>query len=125
MKRLIGVLSMVLLLLIGSVAAMWFLADTRDEIKEMTEEARGMIAKQDAEALEKQAKKMSAFIEGRHPILSLYVRHDLLDTLEMYITSLIAQAESGDTDVSILLAQIDFTLNHIYERELPDWNNLL
>lgn len=122
MGLMLGILTLLLLL---SIAATAYAADTRDILLTMTEEARAYIEQEDAQALYLQAEKMSAFVEGRQAVLSLYVRHDELEKLEVQLISLTAQARSGDTDVSILLAQIDFIANHIYERELPEINNLL
>lgn len=125
MKRMCLMLGVLAVLLALSLTAIRFAADTRDTLFAMTEEARGYIAQKDAEGLYLHAKKMSAFVEGRQPILSLYVRHDELEKLETQLISLIAQARSGDTDVSILLAQIEFIANHICEREVPQLDNVL
>lgn len=125
MKRVSLMLGILALLLLLAVAGVLFAADTRDTLFQMSAEAAALIEQDDADALYRQAQKMSAFVEGRQSILSLYVRHDELEKLQTQLVSLEAQAKSGDTDVSIILAQIEYLANHIYERELPGIDNLL
>lgn len=117
----LGILSV---LLFSSFGGMAFAADTSAKMQELLGEAQVYADGKDSEALAKQAEKMSAFIEDRQGILRLYVRRGELEQLEADLICLEAQARSGDTDVSILLAQIGYTADHIYEREKFTLKNL-
>lgn len=124
MKRIVLIIGILCMLAALSLGGMVFAADTSSGMREMLTEAQTYADRKDSEALLKQAEKMSAFVEGRQRILRLYVRRSELEQLEADLICLQAQARSGDTDVSILLAQIGYMAEHIYEREKLTVKNL-
>lgn len=125
MKRLFVILLILALILSVAAGGVVYAENTCEELVSMTEEARRLSDAEDVAALALQAEKMSAFLEGRHLILSLYVRHDELEKLTVHLLTLCAQTKAGSTDVQTTLAQVSFMAQHIYERELPNLDNLL
>ncbi|MCI5923224.1 MAG: DUF4363 family protein [Oscillospiraceae bacterium] len=125
MKRLFIIVQILTLILFVAVSGVVYARNTCEELVSMTEEAKRLSDAEDAAALALQAEKMSAFLEGRHLILSLYVRHDELEKLTVHLLTLCAQSKAGSTDVQTTLAQVSFMAQHIYERELPNLDNLL
>jgi len=125
MKRLCVILLILALILSVAAGGVFYAKDTCEKLLDMTEEAKRLSDADEAAALALQAEKMSAFLEGRHLILSLYVRHDELEKLTVHLLNLCAQSEAGSTDVQTTLAQVSFMAQHIYERELPNLDNLL
>ena len=124
MKRMVLMLGILAVLVLSSLGGMAFAADTSEQMRGLLDKAQEYADRKDSELLLKQAEKMSAFIEGRQGVLRLYVRRGELEQLEADLICLKAQARSGDTDVSILLAQIGFTADHIFEREKLTVKNL-
>ncbi len=69
--------------------------------------------------------RMSAYFHSRHPILSLYARHDELDTLDTCLTIAAKQVAVKKLDMAaVTLSEINLAANRIYERELPNFHNL-
>lgn len=125
MKRLYVILAILGVILLTALAGVFYAKDTCSTLLSMTEEAQKLCEREDAELLYQQAEKMSAFLESRHLILSLYVRHDELEKLTLHLSDLCAKTKSGDIQVAVTLSQITFMSRHIYERELPNLDNLL
>lgn len=125
MKRLFAILLILVLILSVAIGGVVYAKNTCEELVSMTEEAERLSDAEDTAALALQAEKMSAFLEGRHLILSLYVRHDELEKLTVHLLTLCAQTKAGSTEVQTTLAQVSFMAQHIYERELPNLDNLL
>lgn len=125
MKRMCVILFILAFILCVAAGGVFYAKYTCEQMVAMTEEAEQLSEERDVEALLSQAKKMSAFLESRHLILSLYVRHDELEKLTTHLLDLYAQAEAGDAEVHTVLVQIAFMARHIYERELPNLDNLL
>ena len=124
MKRLVAVFILLTVLIVLSFGGKAFVKETRDELIELADKAKEAALSNDAKELLKYAEKMSAFFEDRHSVLSLYVRHDELEKLSAQLLSLLKQAELEDMDIGLTLAQIVFTADHIYERELFSIDNL-
>ena len=96
-----------------------------DEFEAETLRGQAACRQKDAAALEKTAAELQSLWEKREGFLSFYVHHDDLDRLEMGLVSLSAHIENESFENAFsALEQLRFQASHIYQRELPGWNNL-
>lgn len=125
MGRLITI-GIILTAILGlSLGGLNYARGLRDEFEAETLRGQAACRQKDAAALEKTAAELQALWEKREGFLSFYVHHDDLDRLEMGLVSLSAHIENESFENAFsALEQLRFQASHIYQRELPGWNNL-
>ncbi len=125
MGRLITI-GIILTAILGlSLGGLNYARGLRDEFDAETLRGQAACRQKDAAALEKTAAELQSLWEKREGFLSFYVHHDDLDRLEMGLVSLSAHIENESFENAFsALEQLRFQASHIYQRELPGWNNL-
>lgn len=125
MGRLITI-GIILTAILGlSLGGLSYARGLRDEFEAETLRGQAACRQKDAAALEKTAAELQSLWEKREGFLSFYVHHDDLDRLEMGLVSLSAHIENESFENAFsALEQLRFQASHIYQRELPGWNNL-
>ena len=125
MGRLITI-GIILTAILGlSLGGLNYARGLRDEFEAETLRGQAACRQKDAAALEKTAAELQSLWEKREGFLSFYVHHDDLDRLEMGLVSLSAHLENESFENAFsALEQLRFQASHIYQRELPGWNNL-
>lgn len=126
MKRLIAISAIMLLILGLSFAGMWYAHQTQDFYQELIADGQELCEAEDGPALAKLAERMEEDWEQRQAFLSLYVRHDEIEKMSVNIVILKGHAINGSFEsASVTLCQMSFAAEHIYQRELPNLNNIL
>lgn len=126
MSRAITVASIMVLILAMSFGGIWYSHEVREEFRSLIAEAHSLAADGDSEGLGRHTEQMRARWEEREAILSFYVRHDLLEQMTQYLINLKGYAATETlASAQVTLEQMQFLAEHIYERELPNWNNVL
>ena len=125
MGRLITI-GIILTAILGlSLGGLNYARGLREEFEAETLRGQAACRQKDAAALEKTAAELQSLWEKREGFLSFYVHHDDLDRLEMGLVSLSAHIENESFENAFsALEQLRFQASHIYQRELPGWNNL-
>ena len=125
MGRLITI-GIILTAILGlSLGGLNYARGLRDEFEAETLRGQAACRQKDAAALEKTAAELQSLWEKREGFLSFYVHHDDMDRLEMGLVSLSAHIENESFENAFsALEQLRFQASHIYQRELPGWNNL-
>lgn len=125
MKRLIAISAIMLLIFGLSFAGMWYARQTQEFYQQLIEEGQKFCESEDAAALTTLAEQMEEDWEKRQSILSLYVRHDEIEKMSIDIVILKGHAVNGSFEsASVTLSQMEFAAEHIYQRELPNLNNI-
>lgn len=125
MSRLVIVAVIITLILALSLSGVYYAKDTKVQLFELADVAIEQCKEEDAAELISSAKKMSAFFESRHGFLSFFVRHDEIEKMEADLVSLVSYSQLKSFDNAYFcLNHIRYTINHIYNRELPNWDNL-
>ena len=126
MKRLITVIGILVLVSGLSLCGIFYAGQTRQEMYSLISEAQALCDKKDSRSLVRLSDEMIDLWEKKQTILSLYVRHDELEKMSVYLVSLKGDAEKEIFEgASVTLEQMVFLADHIYQREMPNMNNLL
>lgn len=125
MSRLITISIIVILIIALSISGIFFAKNTKEKFYYHCNSAVESCNTQNSDRLLESAKKMSALFESRHGFLSFFVRHDEIERLETLIISLLSYAKTSSYESAVnCIYQIEFLINHIYVREIPNLDNL-
>lgn len=125
MTRLITITGIILAILGLSICGIYYAKETKIQLNKLIDIALVQCENEDLQGLEESAKKMSAFFESRHCFLSFFVRHDEIEKIDTDLVSLLSYTKlSAFESVQICLNQIQFMIDHIYYKELPNIENL-
>ena len=125
MSRLITIISILVAVIIISITGIFYTDNMRDELSEISENALKNCSEKDSHQLMENVNRLSSLWESRQPVLSLYVRHDELESVSNHLVGLFAHAKNNDFDnASVELYKFKFMLNHIYNREVPSIDTL-
>lgn len=125
MNRLITIGVIITLILAFSFWGIYYARDTADTYHTMIKQAEILSSKQDTGALLKLANKMDRMWSKREILLSFYVRHDDLDKMGVNLSVLKSHIGNKDyKNINLILQQLDYVAEHIYEKELLNLNNL-
>lgn len=108
-----------------SVASLFHLKDTSQEFLEIILLAEQACLDKDTVLLTKYTDELWTLINARHSVLSLYISHEEIEKIESTVIILQSYAITETFDGALAcLKQLYFTTNHMYERELLNWNNI-
>lgn len=125
MDRLLIISCVLIGTIILSIASLFHLKDTSEQFTELILLAEQSCLDGDVEKLEKYTKAMSNLIKDRHSILSLYISHEEIEKIESTLIILESYVITETLDGALAcLKQLYFTTNHMYERELLNWDNI-
>lgn len=125
MDRLIIISTILIGVIIMSIASLFHLKDTSELFSELILKAEESCISGDVEGLEQYTKAMSNLIEERHSLLSLYISHEEIEKIENDIIVLESYVTLGAYEGALAcLKQLYFTTNHLYERELLNLDNI-
>lgn len=125
MNRLIIISSIIVGILILSIVSLIHLKDTSEIFAELILNAEESCLNEDIINLKKYTNAMSNLINDRHSILSLYISHEEIEKIESTIIVLESYVITKTFDGALAcLKQLYFTTNHMYERELLNWDNI-
>ncbi len=125
MSRLITIISILITIIIISIISIWYTDNTRDILGEVSEIAIENCKIRDNQQLINNINRLSTLWESRQPVLSLYVRHNELESVSNHLVGLMAHAKNNDFDNAYVeLCKLKFMLNHIYNREVPSIDSL-
>lgn len=111
--------------IILSIVSLFHLKDTSEIFADLIISAETSCLNEDIISLELYTKKMSNLIKDRHSLLSLYISHDEIEKIESTIIVLESYVITQTFDGALAcLKQLYFTTNHMYERELLNWDNI-
>lgn len=126
MGRIVTTGSILLLILALSLNGIWYAAQTREEMNAKIAEAEEWSRRQDQAELLRLVDALELLWKERESFLSFYVRHDEIEKMNTSLVNLRTYAEESAFDsVIVILEQMEFMTGHIYERELPNLDNLL
>ena len=125
MTRLITTLCMVGIMISLSIWGIYYAKDTQIQLDTLIDMALAQCVNEDSANLHQSVEKMSAFFTSRHSNLSFFVKHDEVDKINTNLLSLstYAKADSFENAYSCLL-HIRYTMDHIYNKELPTLDTL-
>lgn len=125
MKRLVTI-GVILAGILGlSLWGLRYARGLRDEFAAGTLRGQEACRREDAAALAEEMDTLQGIWEEREGFLSFYVSHEELERLETGLVSLSAYTASGSfRKAYAVLEQLRFQADHIYQRELPTWDNL-
>lgn len=125
MDRLVIISTILVGIIIMSIASLFHLKDTSELFAELIILAEESCIQEDFISLQKHTKAMSDLINDRHSLLSLYISHEEIEKIESTIIILesyvVLEAYEG---ALACLKQLFFTTNHLYERELLNLDNV-
>lgn len=125
MNRLIIISCILTGTIILSIASLFHLKDTSEIFSELILLAEESCLNEDIEGLAQYTQTMSDLINDRHSILSLYVSHEEIEKIESTIIILQSYVITQTYDGALAcLKQLYFNTNHMYERELLNWDNI-
>lgn len=125
MSRLVTICTIILLIVALSITGIFYARDVKTDFDVMIQEALDACEKEDQQALLAKAGEMFDHWENREGFLSFYVRHDEIEKMSTHLVSLQGYAEQEAYDSAHLsLRQMEFMVDHIYNRELPNMDNL-
>lgn len=126
MSRLITTISIILSIILLSLGGICYIKQTKSEAIALTDEAIELCRQKNQAELEIKIKKLVALWESKQLVLSLYVRHDEMERIDNLLVIITAYTENESFESACVeLHQLQFMLDHIYQRELPNLNNLL
>lgn len=125
MERLITILCILIGIIGLSIGGIAYASDTKEKISADIEISLTACLNKDITTLREKSKAMSDFIEERHGVLSLYVRHDEIEKLENLLVRLNCYSKISDLDdAAVTLMEAQFMAEHILLRELPSAHNV-
>ena len=125
MKRVPVAVAILLLFLCVATLGIVYAKSTCTTMSEYAKTAQQYCEENNAADAAETINRMSAYFESRHPVLSLYARHDELETLDTNLVVVTEQVAVENLSLAaVTLSEINFMVNHIYERELPGFHNL-
>lgn len=125
MDRLLIISCILIGTIILSIASLFHLKDTSEQFCELILLAEESCLDGDIERLDFYTQAMSDLIKERHSLLSLYVSHEEIEKIESTIIILESYVITETLDGALAcLKQLYFTTNHMYERELLNWDNI-
>ncbi len=126
MGRLITIGLILLGILALSLGGIWYAGQTRAQMDTLIEQAIEAATAKKQEELLRLTDSLQQLWEGRETFLSFYVRHDEIEKMNTELVSLRSFAEISAYDSAYaVLYQMKFMSGHIYEREIPNLDNLL
>lgn len=124
-SRLITICTIILLIIALSITGIFYARDVKMDFDALIGQAMESCENESQERLLAQAKMMSELWEKKEGFLSFYVRHDEIEKMSTHLVSLRGYAENEAYDSAYLsLRQMEFMVDHIYNRELPNMDNL-
>lgn len=125
MDRLLIITCILIGTIILSIASLFHLKDTSQQFFVLIEKAEESCLNHDIINLQKYSNALSDLLNDRHSILSLYVSHEEIEKIESNIIILQSYVITQTFDGALAsLKQLHFTTNHMYERELLNFNNI-
>lgn len=117
------------IVLIGTIAlsitSLFHLKDTSNEFLEIILLAEQACLDKDTILLRKYTDELWELVNAKHSLLSLYVSHDEIEKIESTVIILQSYSITETFDGALAcLKQLYFTTNHMYERELLNWDNI-
>lgn len=125
MDRLVIISTILVGIIIMSIASLLHLKDTSEIFAELILLAEESCINEDIINLTTHTKAMSNLINDRHSLLSLYISHEEIEKIESTIIVLESYVSLRAYEGALAcLKQLYFTTNHLYERELLNLDNI-
>lgn len=126
MKRLVIISSILTVVLVLGIMSIAYLHSTNQKMDIMLSEILYSCKQERDDNNRQKAAELTAIWEKRQPVLSLFIWRDELDGIDSMLSDLAIQLELGSFDGAYIQAgRIQFTLQHILEKEKPLPYNLL
>lgn len=125
MGRTITILTILLLIVALSVTGIFYAGSVRDRFEEAVEQMLPLCLNGDSGSLKQELANLEECWGKKESFLSFFVRHDEIEKMNTHLTTLRACIETERYDGAYhILKQMQFMSNHIFERELPNIDNL-
>lgn len=126
MPRMIIITSILVAIVTFSVLSIWYTNDVKDTLSEISAEAIVNCQEKNQAQLLANAKKLSNSWESRQHILSLYIRHDELGKIDSLLVDLNSYVKSETYyEANVQLNQLIYFLDHLVQKELPSFDNII
>lgn len=125
MDRILIITCILIGTIVLSVASLVHLKETSELFSQIIVLAEESCLDKDIEMLEKYTQELWELVNDRYSVLSLYVSHEEIEKIESTIIVLQSYVITETFDGALAcLKQLYFTTNHMYERELLNWDNI-
>lgn len=125
MSRLITIISILAVMLAISITSIWYTGIVKDELTALANEAIINCDKEDYDSLSANTNKLFDSWKSKQLILSLYIRHNDLESISGLLVSIESHVKNkAYQSADVELSRLKFTLNHIYEKEIPSIDNM-
>ena len=126
MKRIIGVVVIFILIASLGTFSLYQLYETKSTVLVLLEQSEEYMQKDDFDSAKQVADKLFGFFKQKETSLRLFVRRNEVGIIADYLAELIAFAEQKDKALFFGVShKTKNTIEHLWECEIPNFNNLL